>query len=162
MPEPLTFHMGKFPAVLPAELLYARNHMWARAVESQDGLAPGCKRWRFGFTSYAIRLMQDVYFLDWSISAGDDVTLLQEIGHIETSKAESDLFAPFAGRLERFNDALLKGPEAINVDGYGAGWLFDLAGDPGGLLMDAAAYHQFLADNWEKTQRLIKGKFNEE
>ena len=48
--------------------------------------------------------MQDVYFLDWQVSAGDAVELLQQIGHIETSKAVSDLFAPIgrhAGRLQR-------------------------------------------------------------
>jgi glycine cleavage system H protein len=158
MSETLTFHMGKFPAVLPGELRYARNHMWAREVE------PG--RWRFGFTSYAIRLMQDVYFLDWQISAGDAVTLLQEIGHIETSKAESDLFAPIAGILSTFNAELLQDPSAINVEGYGAGWLFEItvgqAFQPDASLMSVAEYHQFLADNWEKTQRIIKGKINTE
>jgi glycine cleavage system H protein len=154
MAEPLTFHMGKFPAVLPGALRYARNHMWA---QQQTG-GP----WRFGFTSYAVRLMQDVYFLDWSISAGDGVTLLQEIGHIETSKAESDLFAPLAGTLVAFNEALLADPSAINVDGYGAGWLFDLEAGDTALLMDASAYRQYLDDNWEKTQRLIKGKINTE
>ena len=30
MPEDRTFLMGKFPAVLPGELRYARNHMWCR------------------------------------------------------------------------------------------------------------------------------------
>jgi glycine cleavage system H protein len=154
MSEPLTFHMGKYPAVLPGELRYARNHMWAREQ------VPG--RWRFGFTSYAVRLMQDVYFLDWSISAGDPVTLLQEIGHIETSKAESDLFAPLAGTLEVFNAELLKGPEAINVDGYGGGWLFELSSADASPLMTAEQYHRFLDENWEKTQRLIKGKINRE
>jgi glycine cleavage system H protein len=154
MAEPLTFHMGKYPAVLPADRRYARNHMWAE--EQPAGL------WRFGFTSYAVRLMQDVYFLDWSISAGDSVTLLQEIGHIETSKAESDLFAPLAGTLVEFNQALLADPSGINVDGYGAGWLFDLKPDDRGLLMDVSDYHQYLSDNWEKTQRLIKGKINTE
>jgi glycine cleavage system H protein len=154
MPDALTFHMGKFPAVLPGDRRYARNHMWAR--ETQPG------RWRFGFTTYAIRLMQDVYFLDWSIDAGDTVTLLQEIGHIETSKAESDLFTPVAGTLTEFNTALLNDPSAINVDGYGAGWLFDIVTEDPSLLMDVSGYHQHLADNWEKTQRLIKGKINEE
>jgi glycine cleavage system H protein len=152
MAEAMTFLMGKFPAVLPGELRYARNHMWAR----EQG--PGC--WRFGFTTYAIRLMQDVYFLDWSVSAGDAVTLLQEIGHIETSKAESDLFAPLTGAVVAFNQALLDDPSTINVDGHGAGWLFDLDSDDPGPLMDVAGYHQFLTDNWEKTQRLIKGKIN--
>jgi glycine cleavage system H protein len=154
MPETLTFLMGKFPAVLPGDLLYARNHVWARQT------APG--RWRFGFTSYAVRLMQDVYFLDWSISAGDAVGLLQEIGHIETSKAESDLFAPLAGTLQEFNQALLDDPSAINVDGYGAGWLFDIRSEDASPLLDVSAYHRFLSDNWENTQRLIKGKINTE
>src|SRR5207302_11134910 len=149
MPDDLTFLMGKFPAVLPGGLRYARNHMWCRT----EG-----ERHRFGFTSYAVRLMQDVYFLDWSLGDGDAVHLLQEIGHIETSKAESDLFAPIAGTLVRFNDALLNDPSAINVEGYGAGWLFEIAsGDPSPLL-DAGGYHRFLSDNWENTQRHLKGK----
>jgi glycine cleavage system H protein len=154
MSDALTFLMGKHPAVLPAGLRYARNHMWA--VEQSPG------RWRFGFSSYAVRLMQDVYFLSWSIDAGDSVTLLQEIGHIETSKAESDLFAPLAGTLEVFNPALLNDPSAINVDGYGGGWLFELSVADASPLLTAEQYHQFLADNWEKTQRLIKGNINRE
>jgi glycine cleavage system H protein len=152
MPDDLTFLMGKFPARLPGELRYARNHMWCR---TEDG------RHRFGFTAYAVRLMQDVYFLDWAVADGDAVALFQEIGHIETSKAESDLFAPIAGRVVRFNRELLKDPTPINLDLYGAGWLFDMDGDPAGL-MAVTEYHQFLAQNWEKTQRMIKGKINEE
>jgi glycine cleavage system H protein len=152
MPEDRTFLMGKFPAALPGALRYARNHMWAR---------PNGAGYRFGFTAYAIRLMQDVYFLDWQMSAGDTVELLQPIGHIETSKAVSDLFAPVAGRVTVFNPALLNDPSGINVDGYGDGWLFEMAG-AGDNLMTVDEYHQFLADNWEKTQRLIKGKINTE
>ena len=152
MADDLTFLMGKFPAVLPGSLCYARNHMWCR---------PEGERLRFGFTSYAIRLMQDVYFLDWQISAGDAVSELQQIGHIETSKAMSDLFAPLSGTITTFNTALLNDPSGINVDGYGAGWLFEMQGDAGAL-WPVQEYHQYLADNWEKTQRLIKGKINAE
>src|SRR5437764_2465414 len=126
MPDDRTFLMGKFPAVLPGGLRYARNHMWARPA------GPGS--WRFGFTAYAIRLMQDVYFLDWQVSAGDAVELLQPIGHIETSKAVSDLFAPTAGDITVFNPALLDDPSGINVDGYGAGWLFEMTGIRDSLL----------------------------
>jgi glycine cleavage system H protein len=152
MPDDLTFMMGKFPARIPAELRYAvKNHMWCR---------PGAEgTHRFGFTSYAVRLMQDVYFLDWHVSGGDPVQQFQEIGHIETSKAVSDLFAPIAGTLVGFNGELLNDPTPINTDNYGAGWLFEIAGDAAGTL-SAAEYHQYLADNWEKTQRLIKGKIN--
>jgi glycine cleavage system H protein len=154
MPDPLTFHMGKFPAVLPGDRLYSRNHLWAQRQDSG--------RWRFGFTSYAVRLMQDVYFLTWTVDAGDPVRLLQEIGHVETSKAESDLFAPLKGTLSAFNEALLADPSGINVDNYGAGWLYEIAGDDVSVLMDVTGYHKFLADGWEKTQQMIKGKINTE
>ena len=154
MSDPLTFHMGKFPAVLPGDRLYSRNHLWAQRQDTG--------RWRFGFTSYAVRLMQDVYFLTWTVDAGDPVALLQEIGHVETSKAESDLFSPLKGTLTTFNDALLADPSGINVDAYGAGWLYEIDSDDVSVLMDVSAYHQFLADNWDKTQLLIKGKINTE
>src|SRR5207249_1294879 len=147
MAEPLTFLMGKFPALLPPDLRYARNHMWCRFVEG---------RLRFGFTSYAVRLMQDVYFLDWHVNPGDSLQLRQEIGHIETSKAQSDLFAPIAGKLVVFNQEVLKDPSAINVDNYGAGWLFDLEGEDAGTMTVAECY-SFLDANWENTQRMLKG-----
>jgi glycine cleavage system H protein len=152
MPDDLTFLMGKFEAVLPGDLRYARNHMWCRPT---DGLLS------FGFTSYAVRLMQDVYFLDWQVSAGDTVRQSQQIGHIETSKAVSDLFAPISGTITAFNAALLDDPSAINVDKYGAGRLFDMTGDLS-QTMSVADYYDFLTANWEKTQRLIKGKINED
>jgi glycine cleavage system H protein len=155
MPDHLTFFMGKFPAELPADLQYApKNHMWCRRC--CEGERTIC---RFGFTSYAVRLMQDVYFLDWICSPGDRVHYLQHLGHIETSKAESDLYAPLAGTVLRFNQELLKDPSAINVDKYGAGWLFEMEGDTTGLV-GVAEYHQYLADHWEHTQRVIKGKIN--
>jgi glycine cleavage system H protein len=89
------------------------------------------------------------------------VTLLQQIGHLETSKANSDLFAPLAGTLAAFNPELLDDPSGINVDNYGNGWLFDMEADAS-TLMTVDDYFQFLADNWEKTQRFIKGKINTE
>jgi len=150
MAEPLTFLMGKHPAELPGDLLYCKNHMWCR---------PGTGGTHtFGFTAYAVRLMQDVYFLEWRIDPGL-VTLKQEIGYIETQKATSGLYAPLAGRVTRFNADLLDDPSAINVDGYGRGWLFELAGDPGDTL-SAGQYHEFLAEAWPQTQRLIKGQLN--
>jgi glycine cleavage system H protein len=155
MPSDLTFMMGKFPAELPGSLRYApRNHMWCQSLEGID-------RFRFGFTAYAVRLMQDVYFLDWIVSAGDRVQYLQHIGHIETSKAESDLYAPLDGTIVGCNQELLKDPSAINVDKYGAGWLFEMEGTPIHIL-DVAEYYRYLSEHWEHTQRVIKGKINTE
>jgi glycine cleavage system H protein len=147
MADDLTFWMGKFPARLPSSLRYARNHMWS---QKSDG------GFRFGFTAYAVRLMQDVYFLDWQVSPGDELAQLAPIGHIETSKAVADLFAPIAGTVKKFNQELLKDPSSINVDNYGTGWLFEMTGD-GSNTLTVQEYYDFLDANWEKTQRTLKG-----
>ena len=147
MSDTLTFMMGKFEANLPGDYRYARNHMWCKETG---------EHFRFGFTAYAVRLMQDVYFLEWTMDEGVPLQLKQEIGHIETSKAESDLYAPISGKLLTFNNELLKDPTPINVDCYGDGWLFEMTGDDSEIL-DVQGYYNFLDENWEKTQRMLKG-----
>jgi glycine cleavage system H protein len=147
----LTFMMGKFAAEFPIDRRYAKNHMWGQAVGDVI---------RFGFTAYAVRLLQDVYFLDWSVDAGSLLTEKQEIGSIESKKAESSLYAPVGGRLARFNDELLSDPSAINLDKYGAGWLFEIEA-AGESLLAPAGYIEHLKAVWEVTQRTIKGQMNE-
>ena len=151
MSAPLVFMMGQFPAEIPIDRRYARNHMWAQPL---DGT------FRCGFTAYAVRLLQDVYFLDWTVDAPISLAARQEIGHIESKKAESALYAPLGGTLIRFNEQLLKDPSAINVDKYGSGWLFEFESDGAGLLT-ADSYVEHLASVWEVTQRTIKGQLNE-
>jgi glycine cleavage system H protein len=117
-------------------------------------------RFRFGFAAYAVRLLQDVYFLEWHVNEGVMLREKQLIGAIESKKAESDLFSPLAGRLEQFNPRLLRDPSAINVDKYGEGWLFEMEGD-GSVLLSPTEYIQHLEAVWEVTQRTIKGQLNE-
>jgi glycine cleavage system H protein len=148
---PLTFMMGNFAAEFPVDRQYAKNHMWA---ELRDGA------WRFGFSAYAVRLLQDVYFLDWAVDAGTQLREKHEIGSIESKKAESSLYAPIAGRLVRFNEELLSDPSAINLDKYGGGWLFEIEG-LGESLLSPQGYLEHLAGVWEVTQRTIKGQMNE-
>jgi glycine cleavage system H protein len=152
MSEPLVFLMGKFEAQFPTDRRYAKNHMWGQQQDS--GLV------RFGFTAYAVRLLQDVYFLDWSIDGGTKLTERQEIGSIESKKAESSLYAPLAGRLVRFNEELLSDPSAINLDKYGAGWLFEMEASAESLL-EPASYLEHLAAVWKIAERTIKGQMNE-
>jgi glycine cleavage system H protein len=104
-------------------------------------------------------LLQDVYFLEWEVEAGTSLRQRQEIGSIESKKAESALYAPIAGTLVAFNERLLSDPSAINVDKYDGGWLFELRGDDRGLL-PAAEYLEHLDSVWEVTQRTIKGQLN--
>jgi glycine cleavage system H protein len=151
MSEPLVFMMGKFAAEFPTDRKYAKNHMWG---ERRGELV------RFGFTAYAVRLLQDVYFLDWAVDAGVELAEKHEIGSIESKKAESSLYSPVAGRLVRFNEELLSDPSAINLDKYGAGWLFEI--EPSNApLLEPADYIQHLVGVWEIAQRTIKGQMNE-
>jgi glycine cleavage system H protein len=148
----LIFMMGKFEARFPTDRQYAKNHMWAQA--QADGA------FRCGFTSYAVRLLQDVYFLEWSVDAGALLREKQEIGAIESSKAESALYAPMAGRLTAFNENLLSDPSTINVDNYGRGWLFEMAAE-GRELLSAEEYLLHLEAAWKVAERTIKGQLNE-
>lgn len=151
MTDELVFMMGEFEARFPTNRDYAKNHMWA---QQRGDLI------RFGFTAYAVRLLQDVYFLDWNVDAPADLQERQEIGFIESKKAESDLFAPIQGRLVCFNDELLSDPSAINVDKYGDGWLFEMRTN-GADLLSPEQYIEHLDAVWEVTQRTIKGQLNE-
>lgn len=151
MSDHVTFMMGEFEAPFPTDRHYAKNHMWAQRQNSV---------FRFGFAAYAVRLLQDVYFLDWTVEAGAVLAERQEIGAIESKKAESDLFAPIAGKLVRFNEELLSDPSGINVDKYGQGWLFEMDG-AGTELLSPEQYVEHLDAVWEVTQRTIKGQLNE-
>jgi len=158
MIDALTFMMGEFEAEFPTDRRYAKNHMWAQDVVSDT--TDGSLQVRFGFTAYAVRLLQDVYFLDWLLDAPAELKTSQEIGSIESKKAESALFAPSAGQLFTFNGALMEDPSAINTDKYGEGWLFDMQVDSTEFL-SADQYVELLDDVWAKTQRTIKGQLND-
>ena len=147
----LIFMMGEFEAVFPTDRLYVDNHMWAQPS--------GDNRFRFGFTAYAVRLLQDVYFLDWVVEAPTNLTHRQEIGAIESKKAESALYAPCAGELVQFNDQLMSDPSAINVDKYEGGWLFEMNCDQPEF-SSVIQHIDWLDEVWEKTQRTIKGQLN--
>jgi glycine cleavage system H protein len=147
----LVFMMGLFPARFPTDRRYAKNHMWAQPVSGG---------YRFGFAGYAVRLLQDVYFLEWSVDAGTALRERQAIGAVESSKAESELYSPIGGRLTEFNERLLADPSTINVDMYGEGWLFMMEG-PGEGLLSPDEYLVHLQASWAIAQRTIKGQMNE-
>lgn len=148
MTEYLTFLMGKYEARFPTDRLYVENHMWFQGE---------ARAYRVGFTAFAVRMLQDVYFLAWSVEPGTTVKAKQEIGEIESSKAVASLHAPINGTLLQFNRELMKDPTAINVDNYGKGWLFDF-NPQDAVLLNAEEYIKHLDRNWEDTQRRIKGQ----
>jgi glycine cleavage system H protein len=159
--------MGKYEAQIPTDRQYAKNHMWAQRVEPNPtpltltpDLRPLTPAFRFGFSAYAVRLLQDVYFLDWHLSAPAELSERQEIGEIESSKAESALYSPMPGRLTQINADLLADPSTINVDSYGRGWLVEIEGTGEGLL-SPEEYMVHLEAAWKLAERTIKGQMNE-
>ena len=153
MSAPLVFMMGEYTAEFPVDRKYAKNHMWAKPTNA-DG------HYRCGLTAYAVRLLQDVYFLDLTIEAGASVRLRQEIGSIESKKAESSLYSPLAGQVRELNEGLLNDPTGINLDKYGEGWLYELATEDDSPLLSPDEYLEHLSAAWEVAQRTIKGQVN--
>lgn len=145
-----SFWMGQFEATFPSALQYCTNHMWARQLSENV--------YRFGLTAYAVRLLQDVYFLDFSVEPGQTLTRRQLFGAIESKKAESDLFTPSAGTLIELNSLVLNDPSVINADLYGDGWLLDIELQDYGDLLDVDGYIDHLETAWEVAQRTIKGQ----
>ena len=154
MSEPLIFMMGNFSAEFPQSLLYAKNHMWSQPLDRDV--------FRFGLSAYAVRLMQDDYFFDLMIEPGMVVKSRQEIGSIESKKAESSLYSPVAGIVEQINSGLLEDPTSINIDKYGEGWMMDMRLEPEAIaqLLSPVAYIEHLVQAWEVAQRTIKGQVN--
>lgn len=146
----LIFMMGQYEARVPTDRLYSPHHMWLQLVD--DG------KFRVGLTAYSVRLLQDVYFLDWSFDPPRTVKKREEIGEVESSKALSSLFAPANGEITTFNPALLDDPSHINADNYGDGWLFEMS--TADSLLTPDDYVTLLGDVWDDTQRTIKGQMN--
>jgi glycine cleavage system H protein len=157
--DDFTFAMGEYEARFPADRHYITNHMWARCVD--DPSSPLSNLFRFGLTAYAVRLLQDVYFLDWIVEPGQRLTMRQHIGSIESKKAESDLYAPSIGTMAQLNESLLTDPSIINASPYEDGWMFALHLDDRSSLLEPDQYREHLDKAWVVAQRTIKGQVNE-
>ncbi len=146
----LVFMMGNFEARIPTDRYYCDIHMWLKKEEGS---------YKVGFTSFSVRLLKDVYFLDWMIDPGTVVKAKQEIGEVESSKALSTLYAPFDGKIVEFNELLMDDPSLINSGNYEKGWLFKMETDE--LMKTPEEYIQFLDQKWDETERHLKGQINE-
>ena len=153
------FMMGEHRAEFPTDRRYCRNHLWLTPTGDDHPAGPVH---RVGFAAYAVRLLQDVYFLDWNVDDGAAVPAGANLGEIESAKALSSLHPPGAGTVVRINPEPLADPAVLNAAPYdeadGGGWLYEFATpDP---FLDAAGYVEHLGGVWETTQRIIKGQAN--
>ena len=123
----------------PEGLLYHPEHDWAK-VEGDTAT--------FGVTWYAQDALGEVVFYD-PPEVGAEVSKDQPYAEVESVKAVSDVFAPLSGEVTEANQALADGPEVINSDPYGGGWLVKVKlSNPSETeaLMDAAAYQKLVEE----------------
>jgi glycine cleavage system H protein len=126
----------------PDDLLYHPEHDWARV----DGDSA-----TFGITWYAQDALGEVVFFD-PPKGGTEVKKDGAYAEIESVKAVSDVYAPLSGEIIEVNEAAGEGPEIVNDDPYGTGWLVKVKlSDPSEAddLMDAAAYRKLLEESEE-------------
>jgi glycine cleavage system H protein len=124
-------------ASYPEDLLYHPEHDWAR-VEGE--------RATLGITWYAQDQLGEVVFFELP-ALGSTVTKDSAYAEVESVKAVSDVIAPLSGEIVEVNEALADGPQAINEDPYGEGWLVRVRLSDSSeveALMDARAYSSSL------------------
>ena len=116
----------------PAELKYSNDHEW---VKFEGNIAV------IGISDYAQDAMGDVVFINLP-GEGDEVTVGDTFGDIESVKAVSDVCSPVSGTIVAVNEELADAPETLNKDPYGA-WIIKVEYTEQADLMDAEAYEAF-------------------
>jgi glycine cleavage system H protein len=129
-------------AQYPNELLYTKDHEWAR-VEGTVATV--------GVTRFAVDQLGDVTQVDLP-KEGETVRQGDIFGSVESVKAVSDLFAPVSGKVVKVNSPLGESPEYVNEEPYDEGWMIQIElskPEEAKALMDAAAYQDFLKEQAE-------------
>jgi glycine cleavage system H protein len=118
---------------IPEQLRYAASHEW---IKADGGIGT------VGITDHAQHELSDVVYVDLP-KIGTRVAAGAVVAVIESVKAASDIYSPASGEVVEVNAELVKKPELVNQDPYGAAWLYRLKlADPDEIdsLKDAAAY----------------------
>jgi glycine cleavage system H protein len=117
----------------PGEVRYSRDHEWAR----KDGDV-----FTVGISDFAQDQLGDIVFVELP-EIGGTLDKGQDFGTVESVKAVSELFMPLSGEVLEVNGSLEDGPEKVNNDPYGEGWMIKIrAANPEDfdILMDREAY----------------------
>ena len=124
---------------IPADLRYTKSHEWVRTLA--DGTL------EVGITDHAQHALGDLVFVEVP-EAGRSVKANEPCAVVESVKAASDVYAPFAGQVVAGNSRLTAEPETVNTEPYAGGWLMRLKAAPGSLevaqLLSPADYHKLL------------------
>ena len=125
----------------PDDRNYTREHEWIMIEDAAS------KRGLAGITHYAQEQLGDIVYLELP-KVGDTVSHMGKMGEVESVKAVSDLYSPVNGEVIEVNPELVRLPELVNEDPFGAGWLVrvTLANvDEVNGLMSASEYDAYTA-----------------
>lgn len=101
---------------IPNDLRYTKEHEWVRLEGDVATI---------GITDYAQGELGDIVFIEVD-TVNESVAADEVFGTIEAVKTVSDMFAPVAGEVIEFNEALEDAPESVNSDPYGDGWIIKM------------------------------------
>jgi glycine cleavage system H protein len=121
----------------PDDLRYSTDHEWVRV---EDGKA------RIGITDYAQDALGDVVYVEIP-EIGTSVEAKGKVSEVESTKSVSDIYAPLSGTIVEANADLADGPERLNEDPYGEGWICVIElSNPSELdgLLGAEAYRELV------------------
>jgi len=122
----------------PDDLSYHEEHDWVR-IEGETKAT-------FGITWYAQDTLGEVVFFE-PPEVGTTLTKDSAYAEVESVKAVSDVIAPLSGEVTEVNDSLSEGPEKINADPYGEGWLVKVTlshPEEAQTLLSSAEYQKLL------------------
>jgi glycine cleavage system H protein len=102
---------------IPQDLKYTKDHEWIKI----DGATA-----TIGITDFAQSELGDIVYVDIS-SVGQEVNQHDVFGTVEAVKTVSDLYMPVSGKVTEFNKSLESGPEKVNSDPYGEGWMVKIS-----------------------------------
>ena len=125
----------------PSECRYTKSHEWVR-VEGDVATV--------GITDFAVEHLGDLVFVELP-EVGQNLELGDTAAEVESVKAVGEVFTPIPGEVTEVNEDLADDQGPLASDPFGAGWLYKvkLAGEPGGDLMDLAAYERQLETEGE-------------
>lgn len=97
----------------PKELKYSAEHEW---VKDEDG------KYRIGITYFAQTELGDIVFVELP-EVGDEITVDEPFGSVESVKTVSELYAPISGKVVEVNEELEDSPEYVNESPYEQAWM---------------------------------------
>jgi glycine cleavage system H protein len=98
---------------IPKELRYSEEHEWVK-VEGN--------KYYIGITHFAQSELGDIVFVELP-EVGDELTVNEPFGSVESVKTVSELYAPISGKVIEVNADLDENPEFVNESPYEKAWM---------------------------------------